>query len=73
MLGIWEHDPVEESEPAAPYDKGDWTEVGVTSWMIGELGILMRRVVYVIHNDRKVYIFRSENADDNETAIVYNV
>ena len=73
VLGIWDHEPVEESEPAAPFDKGDWPDVGVTSWMIGELGVLMRRTVYVIHNDRKIYTFKPPFPDEKETAIVYNV
>ena len=40
--------------------------------MIGELGLLMKRTVYVIHNDRMVYTFHAEMAH-YDTAIVYNV
>ena len=72
VLGIWDHEVVEESDAEAPYNEGDWTDKGVTSWMIGELGMLMKRTVYVIHNDRKVYIFHAD-MDTNDTAIVYNV
>ena len=44
----------------------------MTSWMVGELGRLMKRTVYVIHNDRKLYTFPSEMAE-HDTAIVYNI
>ena len=72
-MGIWMHDPIEPSEVAAPYDKGDWPDVGTTSWMVGELGRLLGRPVFVIHNDRKVMAFEVDDKKEYDTAIVYNV
>ena len=59
-----------------PYTHAGWREVGVTSHMLIRLAEQLKRPIYVIHNDHKIYQNVPKDwtpHDPTRTAIVYAI